>query len=240
MKTKGFTSTELLVSLFIMSVISTMLISLYLMHHRLYWHVQKKVEEYLEIQWVEELLTQSIRRAGFTPCLAIDQLKVVDTRSLAKNNIQGLSVKQGIQVYRMGESVGEVFQVVNTQQIKTSKFGFIPKKPILIADCYHAEIHEVVRARAIPKGWELTLKKPLVFKYTKEVYIGEWIEEQWYSKKNTTGHWALYYKKEHSEELSPLIHAIIGHIDWSMGKKKVSIQLALSEQEHHFNVLVRS
>jgi Tfp pilus assembly protein PilW len=56
------------------------LIQFYLTSKQHYLQTEKVLEAGFEVQWVMDLLSDSIRRAGFTPCLGLDHLTVVDHR----------------------------------------------------------------------------------------------------------------------------------------------------------------
>ena len=80
-----FTYTEILISLFLATFILTVLTQFYLSNKRHYIDTQKQLENHLDLQWVRELLSDSIRRAGFTPCVGIRQLRVIDSRNFKRN-----------------------------------------------------------------------------------------------------------------------------------------------------------
>lgn len=44
------------------------------------------------------------------------------------------------------------------------------------------------------------------FRYDEIAYLGEWLEETWFTKQNEKCEKTLHYKLFQTEELSPLIH----------------------------------
>src|SRR5690242_19280686 len=87
----GFSLSELLISLLLASSIMAMLTQCYLNSKHQYMQAQKILALRFDLQWVSDLLADSIRRAGFTPCLGIEQLTAVDRRNFSAN-ISGLIV----------------------------------------------------------------------------------------------------------------------------------------------------
>jgi len=105
-KQAGIGLSEVIISLFLASLILTLLTQLYLSNKRQYSEAQKLLETNFDLQWVSDLMSDSIRRAGFTPCLGIDQLKTIDRRNNDKT-LLGLKIEQSplqlIQVNRTRE-----------------------------------------------------------------------------------------------------------------------------------------
>lgn len=208
-KPQGFSLSEAVISLFIATIIMTTLMQMYLLCKQQYTKTQTLLSEKLDIQWVSALLTDSIRRAGFTPCLGIDKL-VVEDRRANKHVIAGLyhqnQPKPLIKVQRMHEQFASLLRIQNKQQILTQQgVAFNPNRPLIIADCMHAEIHNIERVDKELDGVAITLKEPLVFNYVKSVAVGEWLEERWFIKEKSANTTSLYYQLIQSEELTPLV-----------------------------------
>ncbi len=208
----GFGLSELLISLFLTTFIVTVLMQFYLSNKRHYLAAQKQLEEHLDLQWVRELLSDSIRRAGFTPCVGISQLKIIDRRNF-KSIIPEVSIVDSlrslIQVNRMSEHFTKIIAIQRpTQLLVAHGVLFKESHPVLIADCEHAEIHQILRIDKSRRNDLITLTKPLMFSYTASAYIGEWYEEQWFIKQNAKNVNAFYYKLFQAEELTPLIHSL--------------------------------
>lgn len=211
-KHAGFGLSELLISLFLVSIIMTILTQFYLSTKRQYLEAQDVLSDHFDLQWVGDLLSDSVRRAGFTPCLGIDQLIAKDRRN-ASRGISGLKVenqpRQLIQVNRMSEVFTPLVRVQGSTQLLVSHSGALnPKRPILIADCEHAEVHQILEVNSYDFGDLITLAKPLMYSYAASTYVGEWLEEQWFIQNTAQGDKALYYHLVQTEELTPLIHSL--------------------------------
>lgn len=208
----GIGLSEVLISLFLASIILTTLTQLYLSNKRQYMEAQKLLEASFDLQWVSDLLSDSIRRAGFTPCLGIDQLKTVDRRDYNRT-IPGLKIeklpRQLIQINRMSEVFAQIIDIQSpTKLVVSNGLLFKQQRPVLIADCEHGEIHQVLRVDKLVKGYLVTLTKPMMFSYAASAYIGEWFEEQWFIKPNAKKDNTLHYKLFQTEELTSLVHSL--------------------------------
>lgn len=239
----GFTLTEILISIFLSSIIILALIEFYLTTKSQYLKVQEVLDINLDWRWVGELLSDSIRRAGFTPCLGVDQLQAIDMR-YSGNSVTGFKIanlpQQYIQINRMSEFFGEVRHFRSpTQIIVNNSVSIDTKRPIIIADCEHAEIHEIWKVDSLSNGNSITLKKPLIYSYSK-AYLGEWLEERWFISKNPDGYATLHYQLHQSEELSTYIHSLRAIARRIHGKQIIELVLGLEQdKEHKMAVVVR-
>lgn len=203
---------EVLISLFLTSLIMATLGQIYLSNKRQYSEAQTVLSASLDLQWVSDLLSDSIRHAGFTPCLGVDQMETIDRRN-NKKNLSGLTIEQSpqqsVQVNRMSNLFSKVIAIQNTTQLIVSNTVLFKKhRPILIADCEHAEVHQILSVEKSAKTYLLTLAKPIMFSYPTTTYAGEWFEEKWFIKPNTKKDRTLHYKLFQTEELSSLIHSL--------------------------------
>lgn len=243
-KQQGFSLSETVISLFLATIIMTTLMQLYVLCKRQYTETQALLSEKLDIQWVGALLTDSIRRAGFTPCLGIDQL-IVEDRRANKRVIAGFYSQNQpqplIKVQRMQEQFAILLRIQNRQQIVVQKgVDFNDKRPIVIADCMHAEIHSIERIDKQLDGVVITLKEPLVFDYVKSVAVGEWLEEVWFIKKKTTNNSALYYQLIQAEELTPLVRHFKVSEQRVQNQRLISIELNLdTDKTYSLDTVVR-
>jgi prepilin-type N-terminal cleavage/methylation domain-containing protein len=227
-KKPGFSLPELLISLFLISLISSVLISSYLFNKQQYLALHEQLDLNFEVQWIHDLLADSLRRDGFSPCLPVDQLLVDDRPK-----------QSGLFVHRMSEQFGELIHVLSPNLIQVTEEALLyPKQALLIADCEHAEIHQIVHLEKTAHGSLITLAKPLQYSYPSVTYVGRWIEEEWLIKPNRQGIKALYYNKE---ELSALIHALSYEKKQIQGKTVFFLTLGLEhDKTHHLRVVVRS
>lgn len=243
-KQSGISLVEVLVSLFLASMIMTLLIQYYLGSKRQYLEAEKILEKSFELQWISDLLSDGIRRAGFTPCVNIEQLQVIDHRG-GQENIHALKIEnqpyQALQINRMHEEFAKITKIVSPRQILVqNSVVFHKKRPILIADCEHAEVHELFSVEQQEKALLLQLNKPLVFSYSASAYVGAFLEERWLIRKNATGDDTLHYHLIQTEEITSLIHSL--HIDEQLAYKKqlLKVVLGLDEQKtYQFMVAVR-
>lgn len=213
--TSGYSLFEILISLALASLISLIISQIYLMNKKQYYRIQRSLEIELDKQWISDLLTNSVRRSGFTPCLGVDQLEIVDRRNTTES-ITGLKIqttpRQLIQINRMSELFTELSAIKSANQlVLVSTKGLQELRPLLIADCEHGEIQQITKIAKDSSGSLVTLAQPLLFSYSSRTYVGEWIEEQWYIKKNARGLNALYYKYIRSEELTTAVHSLLAH-----------------------------
>lgn len=228
----GTSFIEILVSLFLSTFLITALIEHYLITKKQYLQVQNTLENELEIQLVQNLFRDSIRLAGFTPCLSIDRLVTINHQTnnrLHSIQIDSLPAKS-LRLFRMKEYFNSVFNFPASNQLLINKHHYYKKDQwVLIADCYHAEVQQIASIQAIGTKNLIYLKQPLYFKYEMPAYIGEWIEETFYIKKNQLGLTFLYYKKDQAEQLAPGILDLSAKLIKRQGKKLVLVTLKNQE-----------
>lgn len=208
----GLSLSEVLISLFLTSLIMSALIQFYLSNKRQYLNTQHILEKNFDLQWVGDLLSDSFRRAGFTPCLSVNQLTTKDMRVFS-GNLTGFkstnSPIQSVHINRMSEHFAKVFAISSATRILISRQVTLnPRHPVIIADCRHAEVHQILQIDALDQKVLVTLNRPLFYSYESETYIGEWLEEQWFIKQNKAGTNALYYSLYQTEEITPLVHSM--------------------------------
>ncbi|MBA2649709.1 MAG: prepilin cleavage protein [Legionella sp.] len=226
----GFGLTEVMMSLFLACILMTVLTQLYLNNKTQYIHTRKSLDEQFDLQWVQDLLVDSIRRAGFTPCLGLDALHAIDKR-VNPVSITGVKIdneRQEIKVNRMSEHFSLVQKFLGSRKILLEKAVVNDtKRPLLIADCYHAEVQTIQRIETVDKGSLVILSQPLQFSYSRAAYAGEWLEERWFIQTNPKGRGALYYQLGQTEELTPLIHSLHTKSQHIFGKSLLEITLGL-------------
>ncbi|RUR04272.1 PilW family protein [Legionella sp. km772] len=242
-KQSGLSLSELMIGLFLASLLSTILIQTYLLNKKNYFSLHQALSDNFEIQWAQDLLAHSIRRAGFTPCLNIEELTLVDRRT-NKTELSGQNIeinKQDIQINRMDEHFSILTSFLSLQEILvSSSLSLRVGQSLIIADCQRGEVHRIKEKKKLPQGTRLTLTKPIFFTYPALPYVGQWIEERWFIKKNQEGVKAFYYQHLHSEELTPLIHSMKIKDQKRQGRKQIDIIWGLDRKKHQFRVLVRT
>lgn len=208
---KGFSLIEIILSFFLFSLIIVALGTIYFNIKRNIIYTQSILDQYLDLQLTMNLMRNSVKNSGFTPCGNLENLETVN---LEGKKLNSLNLEHGthksIYTTRMSERFHPILKKINAKQF-LSNAKICKNKIILIADCFHAEVQTVQRAEKIKeKRFILTLAKPLVFTYSPPIYWGEWIEEEFYIHKNKMNEQSLFYKnKHHSEELTTMISNLI-------------------------------
>ncbi|CAM2971835.1 PilW family protein [Legionella worsleiensis] len=240
----GLGLSELLISLFLASIIMTTLIHVYIATKRHYLEMQKILERRFELQWVSDLLSDSIRRAGFTPCMGIERLKSLDMRHSGER-LWGVKTDNQshpfIQINKMSEVFAEEVSFLSpTELVTASPVVFNAHRPLMIADCQHAEVHQILNVEPYNSGQKITLVKAKMYPYESVVYVGEWVEERWFIKSNAHHRNTLHYQSTQSEELSPFIHSL-STIQYQIHDKTIlKITLGLEQEKtHELTVAVR-
>ncbi|MDP3561033.1 MAG: prepilin-type N-terminal cleavage/methylation domain-containing protein [Legionellaceae bacterium] len=203
---KGFGLIEIFISLFLVTCIISGLMHHYLQIKRQYHAIQSLTDEAIELQLASDFIRMSVRKAGFTPCQAIHRLDTLDTYS-GQTHLSSFKITDhAIFIYRMADRYATASIRSNQKDIVYVSNNVLNQPhPILIADCHHAEVHQVKAVYQTAVGQVIRLQKPLNFAYHEPIYIGPWIEESFFIKRNTHGNLALFYTMYHTEELTELI-----------------------------------
>ena len=231
---QGLSLIELLISLLLASLIMTLLLKQYLSSKHQYLDAQARLMAAYDWQLAADLLRNSARQAGFSPCLGIDWLKTRDGRTGA-DKISVIATNHGAHsalfIARMSEKFSSVLQVLDARHLLVEPAGaWKVNQVVLLADCVHAEIETVSYVRRVGKQFELTLNKPLHFSYSHPIYVGEWLEERFFVQKNGRGKLALFYQSHHSEELSDKIKAFSSRLIRGHQARLLQIHLEFENQ----------
>ncbi len=186
----------------------TALMQHYISTKQHYIHLQSELEDATALQFVIDSMRNSIQQAGFTPCLGLNELITLDTRN-GQEPISaidlGPSVQPTMQINRMSAYFDGVISLNSATEILASRINLLPPNhPILIADCYHAEVHSIREASHTGTTQFITLNTPLAFQYEFPVYIGEWVEEQFFVRKER----GLFYHAHHTDELTAQVKSM--------------------------------
>ncbi len=169
---------------------------------RQYRHVHAVLDETIELQWVFDVMRTRIHHAGFTPCLGLNRLKTIDTRD-APELLEAIEVQQGkvakLLIRKMDETQFGLARVLAPDRLRVNNIRLKLDKPVMISDCTHAEVHEVYQVRQTKAGQVLQLKKPLVFEYSPEVYVGAWVSEAFFFRK----HKGLFIQRKRVDFMTP-------------------------------------
>lgn len=231
MKTlRGSSLTEVLVALVASSILIMILMNQYLGVKRHYQKYEAQLESSLETQLVVDLIRSTIRKAGFTPCMSIDNLRTYDTR----NNMSSLSSlilpspeHHDLQINHMSDEFALLqSQVSPTQLLLKNEAEFSKKHPILIADCTHAEVHSIHELQHDSQHWKMTLNHALVYTYNPPVYVGEWIEEHFSIQRGQ-----LFYGLTHQDALTEAVRDFTVTLKSHHGKRLLHVTLNLEEDK---------
>jgi prepilin-type N-terminal cleavage/methylation domain-containing protein len=238
----GFTLSEMLVSLFITSILFSVLFQVYLSIKDQYTKNQELIEFNIELQWIGELLGHNIRQAGFTPCRRVDHLQSADRRHM-DIPLAILQIAQvpaaALEIHRMSNTYSVIMRIIGGQKILISgDIMLSPKYPIIVADCFHAEVHQVASMQRQAGGYLITLSEPMLFDYQLNSYIGNWLEEKWYMKTDSKGHKHFSYRLLHSEELSPLISVF--QVLKEMVNDRLVVSILLGDPKYNVNSMLFS
>lgn len=209
---KGIGLPEILIGLLLAALIMTGLMHQYLSTKQQFLHIQGALDASSELQLVTDLIRESTHKAGFTPCLSIHRLTTVDQRDGHKNLFAidvDTTIRPTLRINRMSDYFVEISQVLSPRTVLVSESQrFSYDHPVLISDCYHAEVQHINDIIQTKNGQVMTLDKPLAFEYQPPINIGEWVEEAFFIQTSQWGKKGLFYQTHHTDELSPLVHTM--------------------------------
>lgn len=209
----GLSMPEMLIALFSSTLLMSVLSNQYLGVKQRYQQLSDELEQSFDVQLVMDLMRQTVRQAGFTPCLGVEHLTTIDRR-FERPGLKAINLDSGLQVNHMSPYFGYLLKQTGLTTFRSSKNVILSgKRPILIADCFHAEVHRIQDLKQQGEYWEIELEKPLSFDYQSPIYVGEWIEERFYLKNER-----LFFDAGHIDALSDSIKA------WS---------ISLTSQSHY-------
>lgn len=219
MKQRGFGLIELCIGLALTTGLMILLVE-HVRHTRVqYERIETSMDESMTLQWVSDLIRHSVQSAGFTPCLRLDHLMSQQNG----RNFSPLDVIPSpharLTIRRMDEEVVRVLAIPSPLRVLVASSHFRLNRPVLIADCYHAEIHTLEAIQSTPSGSLLRLKTPLQFRYDSTAYVGEWVVESFFIRNA-----ALYYQQTRVDALT---------------RRIVDFDATLSEQHHQLFLNMR-
>ena len=229
---RGVGLAELLIALLLASFTTMTLMRHYLNTKQQYHHIQASLEQNIELQLVTDMIRDSARRAGFTPCLGIEHLISLDRRSDQKNLVAIKAEKDGgssLHINRMSEHFSIVSKIVGSVELLTSNNQTMHRdQTVLIADCYHAEVQTISRLSRMGSGQKITLTLPLAFVYHPPIYVGAWVEETYFIQSKDPDKQTLYYhRNHHSEELTTVVHGLSSRVEQHRGRTLLQVILHL-------------
>lgn len=225
-KQAGVGLAEFLITLLLATMISTALMRYYLTIKQQYNHIQTALEQSIDLQMVTDLIRNSTRMAGFTPCLGIEHLIAVDRRN-EQHSLHAIELGSELRINRMSEQFDTVLEAYSASAfLISSRQNLHQGQSILIADCFHAEVQIISEIKRVTNGQIIKISKPLSFTYIAPIYVGEWIEESYFIRSSARAEPSLFYQNKHAEELSPVIHDLSTVI---MNKQLMRIILTLDK-----------
>ena len=232
---EGVGLSELLIALLLASLTTMVLMRHYLNTKQQYSHIQTALEQSIDLQLVTDLIRDSARRAGFTPCSGIDHLMTIDRRK-SRRKIVAIEVGRdgdpSLHINRMSEHFDTVIKALGPAELLTSDLQTMYRgQSILVADCYHAEVQSISQLRHTAVGQRITLAEPLVFTYQDPIYIGEWLEETFYIHPGGASQGSLFYHLHHAEELTTVVHQLSAHMETYHGRTLLQVTLGLDNMQ---------
>lgn len=182
----------------------TALMNHYISTKRHYSHLQMSLDSAMELQLASDFMRDSIRHAGFSPCLNVNLLNPFDHREGHKN-IKALEATSELRVNRMSPYFNVILNMSASNHLTATRDTILhPTQLVMIADCYHAEILRISSVKQTTSTQAVTLNSSLNFLYEPPVYIGEWLEERFFVPSKE----GLFYQREHTDELTSLVKTI--------------------------------
>jgi len=220
---QGLGLPELLIALLLASFTTMALMRHYLNTKQQYHDIQVALEQSIELQWVTDLIRDSVRKAGFTPCSSIDSLTTIDQRS-THQKLVAIDLSSSLRMNRMSEHFDRVLQLVTPMELLTTNHQPLHhNQSIIIADCYHAEVQNIRQVRHSTVGQSITLAQPLAFTYYAPIYVGEWLEETYFIHHHSSRQGTLFYHRHHAEELTTAIHNMSARQERHKGRTLLQI-----------------
>jgi prepilin-type N-terminal cleavage/methylation domain-containing protein len=233
---RGLGLIELMISLVLAGLLLALCMQHYLLSKRHTKLLATFLGQQLELHLVIGLLRNSLRQAGFTPCASLESLHTKDSLTAIDTDSKNI-----LKINRMNENFTRILQSLSPRQLLVGQgVSFTVGQRVLIADCYHAEVGQIRSLAPGPGGTWVELHNAQHFNYVAPVYLGEWLEEVFFIRKNAEGRGALFYHHRHSEELSPVIKQLSATQRLLQGKRLVDLKLTLDSEELTLTTAVRN
>lgn len=212
MRQRGISLIELMISLCLSSLMLTALLQHYLLIRQHCARAQSLLEKQNDMQLAAQLLQNTIRHAGFTPCARVDRLENRDTRN--DRSLTGLSVgtDSSIHLFAMDARFSSVTESSAGTFETDSDNPYVKGDTVLLADCFHAEVQRIHSVYKNGRRSVVTLQNPLAFQYLPPTYLGVWHEEHFFIKKNSQDRAAMFYQSGHAEEITDTITQLRAHL----------------------------
>jgi len=205
---QGFTLLELTISFFLASILMALCMQQVFQFKRQSEYIHHQLNETMDIQWLIDFMRSRVYQAGFTPCRKLDDLIRTDTRDKpgSLSSIELNEKHDRVLFHHMGDEVLQMDSQLNTHAFGTELTKINIDHPVLISDCYHAEVHTVKQVIRQGQDIQIVLKEPLIYDYLTPVYLGEWVTEVFFLR-NTQVSNALYYQYHRVDKLIPQVQS---------------------------------
>lgn len=223
---KGFGMPELLISLFLSSFIIISLVNHYLSIKKNYKKIEQRLEDKTNMQLLMDMMQDSIRRAGFTPCLSLSHLMTRNAKGQTIKPLTMTSTPYPLMTIRRMDEPFTTGHILDKSRIQTKNHLYHSGQIILVADCHHAETATIKQIQSTASGQEMRLFNPLIFSYQSTVYIGGWLEERYMIKHNQKVA-SLYYGDNRQDKLSGVVNNMTMAIH--LGQKRTLVEIILSD-----------
>lgn len=229
---------EALISLFLTCIIITALTHHYINAKQQYNHLQARINDEMELQLAVDLMRDSIRQAGFTPCLKIDHLITSDRRE-GHERLSSINISSGLQSMIEINRMSAYFDIAlartsSTQLVTTRRQNMNKTHPILIADCTHAEVH-TIRDITYAKGQQIiTLNESILFNYEPTMYVGEWLQERFFVHDSK----GLFYHRHRTDELTSRVKTLSATLEKIGPRAGVKVIIGL-DGRHNIEIYTR-
>jgi hypothetical protein len=211
LKQAGLGLTELLVALALSMLLMLVLMQQMLLMMRESAYVHETLDEAVELQWVLDWMRMRVHHAGFTPCYRLDHLQAVDTRDVTES-LRPIEVVEGeiprLSIRKMNEEAVGLVDIRGPDTFFIADGFLKPDRPVLIADCKHAEVHVLRDIKKSGAGSVVRLKNPLVFDYPGPVYVGEFISESFFYRKQR-----LFYQQHRVDAVTSWMRDVAFHLE---------------------------
>lgn len=198
-KSQGFSLVEILISLFLINIMMLGLIQAYLSAKAQDVKVRNLILQQQEFFWVKTQMQHAVRMAGFTPCRSYSHFDSEKRPTFAYQN----GDRAALQAVYMNPHYNVLkSRLTDDLLISTAYIPINPRKPLIIADCEHAEIVRIAQIKSSQGELTIQLAQPLARSFKNPVYLGELIDETFFLKMNHHGSISLFYGRNASNELS--------------------------------------
>jgi hypothetical protein len=205
---RGFTLLELTISCFLASVLMAFFMQQVFQFKRQSQVMHHQMNETMEIQWLIDFMRSRVYKAGFTPCRQLEDLIRIDTRAKpgTLRSIELNAKQDGFLLHHMDDDVLQIESQMNASTFRVHSTHIKKEHPVLVSDCYHAEVHTVAQVSHQGDDTVIVLKEPLIYDYPKPFYLGEWVTEAFFLR-NIGDNKALFYQYHRVDQLMPHVRS---------------------------------